>query len=236
MIRMRKQAEFTLIELLVTIAILAILVALLLPALGMARQKAFSISCVNNFKTVGYGFVLYTDAYEGFLPDRGFSGSTYNVGTRYYLMRLAKVMDFKDSTGIDSLPGCVKKDGLRSKLACPAFSDEPNDSGTYTMGYNENLDYQDLRGAGSPIVPARCMKGPSFSRPGTIIVLADMAGSGVAHLSRPYPGTLTRHNMPQYRHLGQTIFLFGDFHVSLHRLPPEFHSTSNSNANPYWTE
>ena len=104
MIRMRKQAEFTLIELLITIAILAILVALL-PAPGMARQKAFSISCVNNFKTVGYGFVFYTDAYEGFLPDRGFSGSTYNVGIRSYRMCLAKVMDFKDSTGIDSLPG-----------------------------------------------------------------------------------------------------------------------------------
>lgn len=237
----RKQTyRFTLLELLITISVIVILLAMILPALGMARKRARTITCVSNFKTVGYAFALYTDGNDGYMPWRGISGGTYNVGTRYYLMYLSNAMNFKDSTGIDSLPGIVKIDGTRSKLACPAFDVDPakdsSDKGTYTLGYNENLDYRELRGAAAPIVPSKCMRGPSFSRPGTIIVLGDMAAVGTAHLRRPYATNPDGGNMPKYRHLGQTTFLFGDFHVSLHRLPATFHSTANAGAGIYWTE
>jgi len=64
----RRSSAFTLVELLVVIGIIAVLVSILLPALGRARRQARTAQCLSNVRTISLGAMQYWNESKGYSP------------------------------------------------------------------------------------------------------------------------------------------------------------------------
>ena len=83
--------KFTLIELLIVIAIIAILAAILLPALNSARERGISASCLSNEKQLSQIYHFYADDHDDFLPCMDNLGGSQVVSPKEWLNGMVKL-------------------------------------------------------------------------------------------------------------------------------------------------
>jgi len=120
----KTKRAFTLIELLVVIAIIAILAALLLPALAKAKGKARQTQCLGNMKQIGIALVLYENDFEKYPPKASQVPDFMNKRNSYWrnncLYAIAPYLQRQDrpSTEVYSCPDAKKPgDALCLKAA-----------------------------------------------------------------------------------------------------------------------
>ena len=113
---------FTLLELLIVTMILAILAALLLPALHHARETARRMTCLNNLKTMSIGIMGYAESHSGICPP-----FRYPDGAKTYWFQNTV---FRNNCGLHPQAGYAEQ--WSRKLLCPLF---PGNKPNYSPGY-----------------------------------------------------------------------------------------------------
>src|ERR1017187_3332751 len=149
-ISLRPKNAFTLIELLVVIAIIAILAAMLLPALSKAKEKAKSIQCIISMKQIGLATLMYKDDNAGFLvPLWRDVGSPWNYDPATFVVQVPNLLWWQDML---RLGGYAPS---RKIFDCPSvtwFAGNAGGSSTSTNNYLEiglsHLEFANIRWSG----------------------------------------------------------------------------------------
>jgi len=110
------RAGFTLVELLVVIAIIAILAALLLPALAGAKARAQRLACSNQMRQLGLGFPMFADDHNDMLPPAGWWNASYTISWDSYINQYIG----GHTSQADLAAGGLLQGDAPQILACPA--------------------------------------------------------------------------------------------------------------------
>jgi prepilin-type N-terminal cleavage/methylation domain-containing protein len=233
---------FTLIELLTVIAIIAVLAAILLPALSKARSRSQGIFCLNNTRQLTLAWQLYADDHEGLLPYNLVMTAT---SARTNLNWVNNVMDWylsSDNTNLATITGASLGPylgGVTSMFHCP--SDQALSAMQSAAGWAQRIRSYSMNAmvgnAGDASASGVNVNNPGYKQffkitqilhPTEIFVFLDEHPDSIADGYFLNRDTLTANGLYSYAAAGEwldlpasyhnlsTAFSFADGHASLH--------------------
>ena len=223
----RARLAFTLIELLVVIAIIAILAAMLLPALNKAKSKAYQAHCYGSLKQLTLGMMMYLDSNNNIFPGAA-SRNTYGFHAEDWIYWRTNLPAYP----ITKSPIVVPLGSANSSLfRCPADRDDRarftmmDGNGPYLYSYSMTsfgIELGQNRGMSSVNDGSwHPFRATAIKNPARKIMLAEeQAGTGPGEASDPNSGTINdgrwvaSSDMLTVRHGKRGNVAFADGHVA----------------------
>lgn len=218
-IRAGRSRGFTLVELLVVVAIIALLAAMLLPALARAKNQSRRIACLSNLRQMQFAAAIYVEDHSQYYPMAQYYTNSENGQFCYYCWDLTSI----GYPATQVVPGLLwQGQGTARIQQCPSFNGATNWLVDPFTGYNYNTSYIGHGQGESQEEPAKVSE---LTKPARTLLFGDGQYSDGANkfMRAPWPNpgdssfTGRWSGTQGFRHLGRSNAAFCDGHAEAMR-------------------